>query len=142
MTSTYTEPTVDINIPRFSQAMVAVLTALAFVVQQPWLVGLTFAALAISWLGGPTVAPFAQMYVRGIRPRIDPNGPSEVEPAAPPRFAQLVGALFLGAAGIAFVAEAAAVGWALSLIVTALAALGATTRICVGCIMYERAIRR
>lgn len=142
MTTTHAEPTVDINIPRFNQAMVAAFTAVAFVVQRPWLVGLTFAILAISWLGGPTVAPFSQIYVRAFRPRVDANGPTEVEPAAPPRFAQLVGTLFLGAASLSFVAGAMALGWGLTLVVTALAALAATTRICVGCIVYERAVER
>lgn len=142
MTSIQTEPTVDINIPRFSQALVAILTAIAFVTAEPWLVGLTFAILAISWLGGPATSLFSQVYVRLVRPRLDPDGPSEVEPAAPPRFAQLIGTIFLGAAVVAFAMDLTALGWALTLIVTVLAALAAATRICVGCILYEKAIAR
>ena len=142
MTSIQTEPTVDVNIPRFNQALVAILTAIAFVIAEPWLVGLTFAALAISWLGGPATALFSQLYVRLVRPRLDPDGPSEVEPARPPRFAQLIGTVFLGAAVVAFAADMTALGWGLTLIVTALAALAAATRICVGCILYERVIAR
>lgn len=142
MTSIQTEPTVDVNIPRFNQALVAILTAIAFVIAEPWLVGLTFAVLAISWLGGPATALFSQLYVRLVRPRLDPDGPSEVEPAGPPRFAQLIGSIFLGAAVVAFAADMAALGWGLTLIVTALAALAAVTRICVGCILYERVIAR
>lgn len=142
MTSIQTEPTVDVNIPRFNQALVAILTAFAFVMAQPWLVALTFAVLAISWLGGPATALFSQLYVRLVRPRLDPDGPSEVEAAAPPRFAQLIGTIFLGAAVVAFAADLMVLGWGLTLIVTALAALAAATRICVGCILYERAIAR
>lgn len=142
MTSIQTEPTVDVNIPRFNQALVAILTATAFVMAEPWLVGLTFVVLAISWLGGPATALFSQLYVRLVRPRLDPDGPSEVEPAAPPRFAQLIGMIFLGGAVVAFAADLVALGWGLTLIVTALAALAAATRICVGCILYERAIAR
>lgn len=137
-----TESTVDINVPRFNQSVVALLTALAFVLGLPWLVVTTFAILAVSWTAGPTVAPLTQLYVRVVRPRFQPDGPTEFEPAAPPRFAQLVGAITLGLASFALVAGWETLGWALTLVVTALAALAATTRICIGCILYERAVVR
>lgn len=137
-----TESTVDVNVPRFNQAVVAVLTAIAFVAGQPWLVVLTLAILAVSWSGGPSVAPLTQLYVRVVRPRVQPDGPTEFEPAAPPRFAQLLGALFLGGASFALVAGWETVGWTLTLIVTALATLAAATRVCVGCIVYERSAAR
>jgi hypothetical protein len=137
-----TESTVDVNVPRFNQSVVALLTALAFVLGLPWLVVATFAILAVSWTAGPTVAPLTQLYVRLVRPRLQPDGPTEFEPAAPPRFAQLVGAITLGLASFALVAGWETLGWALTLVVTALAALAATTRICIGCILYERAVVR
>ncbi len=142
MTASQTAPTVDVNVPRFNQGLVALLTAAAFVFQLEWLVGVTFAVLALSWLGGPSLAIFTQIYVRIVRPLVQPSGPTEFEPAAPPRFSQLIGSLFLGAASIALAVGAGAVGWTLTLIVTALAALAAATRICVGCIVYEKAIAR
>lgn len=142
MTTTRTADTVDINIPRFNQAMVAALTAVAFLGQWEWLVGLTFVVLALTRLGGPRLGLFTQLWVRLLRPRFQPDGPAEVEPAAPPRFAQTLGALFLGAASLALWAGAPVVGWTLTLVVTALAALAATTRICVGCIVYERTVGR
>jgi len=137
-----TESTVDVNVPRFNQAAVAILTAVGCVFQQPWLVVVTFAILAVSWTAGPSVAPLTQLYVRVVRPRFQPDGPGEFEPAAPPRFALLVGAVVLGAASFALVAGWETLGWALTLVVTALAALAAATRICVGCILYERAVVR
>ncbi|MDH3247954.1 MAG: DUF4395 domain-containing protein [Acidimicrobiia bacterium] len=137
-----TESTVDVNVPRFNQAAVALLTALGFVFGKPWLVVATFAILAVSWTAGPTVAPFTQLYVRFIRPRLHPGGPTEFEPAAPPRFAQLIGAVILGVASFALVAGWETIGWALTLVVNALATLAATTRICVGCILYERTVIR
>lgn len=138
--ATSTEKTVDVNVPRFNQGTVAVLTAVAFVFQLDWLVATAFAILAVSWLLGPRFAPLTQLYVRLIRPRIGP--PTEFEPAAPPRFAQLIGSVFLGASTVAFALGLTAVGWTLSLVVTALAALAAVTRICVGCIVYEKAVAR
>ncbi|MEX2653818.1 MAG: DUF4395 domain-containing protein [Acidimicrobiia bacterium] len=133
-------PMVDVNVPRFNQALVALLTAAAFVLDLRVLVVVTFVILAVSWLGGPTLAPFTRIYVGLVRPRI--QGPTEFEPAAPPRFSQLLGALFLGAASVALYAGAIALGWTLTLVVTALASLAAAARICVGCIVYERTLGR
>ncbi|MFP5330892.1 MAG: DUF4395 domain-containing protein [Acidimicrobiia bacterium] len=130
---------VDVNVPRFNQALVAVLTAVAFIFDQPALVGATFVVLLVSLVGGPRVALFTRVYVGLIRPRLQPDGPTEFEPAAPPRFAQLLGTLFLGGASVALIGGATALGWTLTLVVTALAALAATTRICVGCLIYEKA---
>ena len=137
-----TESTVDVNVPRFNQAVVALATALGFVLAQPWLVVAMFAILAVSWTAGPALAPLTQLYVRVVRPKVQPEGPTEFEPAAPPRFAQLIGTVFLGAASFALVAGWETLGWSLTLVVTALAALAATTRICVGCILYERTVVR
>ncbi len=139
-TSPQTSKTVDVNVPRFNQGTIAVLTGIAFVLQLEWLVAVSFAILAFSWLVGPRFAPLTQLYVRAIRPLIGP--PTEFEPIAPPRFAQLIGSIFLGAATVSFALELGVLGWVLSLIVTALAALAAVTRICVGCIIYEKAIAR
>ncbi len=136
------ETTVDVNVPRFNQAVVASLTAIGFVFQQPWLVVATFAVLALSWSAGPAGAPLTQLYVRIIRPRLQPGGPDEFEPAGPPRFAQLIGTVFLGAASFSLIAGWTTLGWTLTLFVTALAALAAATRICVGCLLYERTVAR
>jgi hypothetical protein len=135
-------PMVDVNVPRFNQSLVALLTGGAFVLDVPALVAVTFVVLAVSWLGGPSVAPFTRVYTAFIRPRVDPDGPREFEPAAPPRFSQLLGMLFLGAATVALYLGATTLGWGLTLLVTALAGLAAVARICVGCILYERTIGR
>lgn len=128
---------IDVDVPRFNQAVVALLVALAFVFELEWLVAATAALLAISRVLGQR-APLSVLYVRLLRPRLRPQGPTAYEPAAPPRFAQLLGTVVLTAATAAFLVGAEAVGWALSLLVVALAALAATTRVCVGCIIYER----
>lgn len=132
--------TVDVNVPRFNQAIIALLTGVAFLVDQPWMVVLSFAILLASWMGGPRLAPLTRLYVAVIRPRL--KGAIVTEPAAPPRFAQLLGSVFLGAASLGFLAGFPALGWALALTVTALAALAAVSRICVGCIFYERVVAR
>lgn len=128
---------VDINVPRFSQGMVALLTGLAFVFQLAWLVAFTFLLLLFSWAFGPRLAPLAQLYVRVVRPRLQPGGPTEFEDAQPPRFAQMLGAAALGAATVAFLMGAEVVAWILTLAVTGLATLAAVTRVCVGCALYR-----
>ena len=94
-------------------------------------------ALAIVAFAGPQYGLFTQLYIRVIRPHLD--GAIVTEPSGPPRFAQLLGVVFLGMATVSFMAGAPTAGWIVTLIVTALATLAATTRICVGCIIYERA---
>jgi len=129
---------VDVNVPRFNQAMVAVLLAVGFVVQWWPLVGLAAAILAATRFGGPRWGLFTRGYLRWIRPRL--NGPIATEEANPPRFAQLLGTAFLALATGLFLTGWTAAGWGVALIVFALALLAATTRICVGCLIYQRAV--
>ena len=129
---------VDVNVPRFNQGMVAALVGTAFAAQFPILVGMTALVLAATRFGGPDWGLFTQAYLRGIRPRL--AGPVETEPAAPPRFAQTLGVAFLTAASGLFIVGLTVAGWVVSLGVFALALLAATTRICVGCLIYERAV--
>ena len=128
---------VDVNVPRFNQGCVAALTGLAFVLQWWPLVTIVAIILALTRFVGPHVGLFTQIYVRFIKPRMSSD--IETEEAAPPRFAQLLGVLFLSIATVLFVAGFALAGWIVTLMVTALATLAAATKICVGCIIYERA---
>jgi Domain of unknown function (DUF4395) len=127
---------VDVNIPRFNQACVAGITAVAFVLGVWQLVPLVAVILGLTRFVGPKVGLFTQTYVRFIRPRI--GGDIVTESVAPPKFAQLIGFVFLAGATVAFVAGFMTLGWVITLIVTGLAALAAATRICVGCILYEQ----
>lgn len=128
---------VDVNVPRFNQAAIAVLTAVAFVLDFWPLVAVSAVILVVNRVGGPRYSLFGQVYTRLIKPRLSSD--VKTEPAAPPRFAQLLGAVFLSVATVLFVVGLAVAGWVVTLMVTALATLAAATRICVGCIIYERA---
>ena len=127
---------VDVNIPRFNQAMVALLVGIAFLVQWWPLVAATPAILAASRFAGPRWGAFTRVYSRLIRPRL--AGPVQTEAADPPRFAQLLGVLFLTGSTVLFLAGFSVAGWLLALGVFALALLAATTQICVGCIIFQR----
>lgn len=128
---------IDVNVPRFNQACVALLTAVAFVTQVWLLVPFVALVLAATRFAGPRFGLFTQIYVRWVQPRR--SAPVVTEPAGPPRFAQLLGVVFLGLASALFVGGLAVAGWIITLLVTALATLAAATRICVGCLIYEKA---
>lgn len=133
---TTTPPQIDVNLPRFNQGCVAVLTGLAFVLQWWPLVAITAAIVAITRFGGHRVGLFSQVYLRLVKPRL--AGPIETEWAAPPRFSQTLAVIFLGGATVLLAAGLTAIGWAITLMVTVLATLSAAARICVGCIVYQR----
>ena len=133
-----TLPRVDAGVPRFNQAMVAALTALAFVIQIWPLVALVLAVIALNRFAGPRLGLFTQIYVRFVRPRR--TAPVQTEWASPPRFAQLLAVVFLGFATVLFAMGLDTIGWGVTLVVTALATLAAATRICVGCVLYERLV--
>ena len=129
-------PRVDTHLAKFSQASVVVLTALAFILNQPIIVAITAIIMALSALA-PSISPFRLIYngviipLHLLKPRIVEDDP------APHRFAQGVGAAFLIAATLVlYLTKATAVGWALDLIVFVLAGINLTVGFCAGCFVY------
>jgi hypothetical protein len=127
---------VDTHLAKFSQACTVVLTALAFLLNQPIIVVITAVIMAIAALA-PNVSPYRLLYryivvpLHLLRPRIVEDDP------APHRFAQGVGAAFLIAASILlFLTKATLVGWVLNLIVFVLAGINLTVGFCAGCFVY------
>lgn len=118
---------VDSHLPRFSQGILALLIALAFVLDARWVVPLLAVLLLAAVAGGPRWNLFAYAYRSLPIPRGEP------EAAAPPRFAQTLGVVFLtiGTIGL-FTArpdttEWQVFGWGPALLVAVLAGLAATT---------------
>ena len=64
-------------------------------------------------------------------------GEGPLEDARPPRFANMVGAVFLTAAFVSYLAGLDALGAVLGLLVAALALLAAATGFCAGCEAYK-----
>jgi hypothetical protein len=134
--TTTTIPRVDTHLAKFSQACVVLLTALAFLLNQPIIVAITAVLMALSALA-PSISPFRLIYkgvvlpLRLLKPRIVEDDP------APHRFAQGVGAAFLIAATLVlYLTSATPVGWALDLIVFVLAGINLTVGFCAGCFVY------
>ena len=118
---------VDSRLPRFSQALQALVLAAAFLLDATWVVPVMAIVLLAASLGGPSWNALAYLY------RALPIPPGEMEPAAPPRFAQSLGAGFLtlGSLGLILAARDTTVwwvlGWGPALAVALLAALAAST---------------
>ena len=135
---------------RFGAGVSALVLGAAFALDLPWLAVLVGANLATSAAFGTRLflpgRPWPALR-RALR-----LGATEPEHEYPPRFAQAMGATFLGLSGLAFLAGAVTLGWLLAAAVAALQVLLAVTGICVGCRMYflkwwvpaqfARAIRR
>jgi hypothetical protein len=127
---------VDTNLAKFSQACTVLLTAIAFLLNQPVIVIITAVILTLAALV-PAVSPY-RLFYRGIilplhllRPRIVEDDP------APHRFAQGVGAAFLIASSLVlFLTTATVVGWTLDLIVFVLSGINLIVGFCAGCFVY------
>jgi hypothetical protein len=131
---------IDPRGPRFNQAVLAVGLLVAFVLGF-WPAAPAFAlVLFLGAAFGPRYGPFLRLYAQVIRPRLAP--PGELEDPRPPRFAAVVGTVFLTAATVAFAAGSTGLGWALALIVAVLAGLAASTGLCIGCELYLLVARR
>ena len=131
---------IDPRGPRFNQAVLSVALLTGFLVDWRPVVPLFALVLLAGAALGPKYGPFLAFYAKVIRPRLAP--PAEMEDPRPPRFAAAVGVVFLTAGALAFAAGHAGIGWALALMVAALAGLSAATGICVGCEIYLVLARR
>ena len=119
---------------RFGAGVSAIVLAVAFVLNLPWLAVLVGVNLAISSFFGTRLFlpsrpwPYVKRALR--------LGPTELEHEYPPRFAQALGFIALSLALVGFVASLPVVGWGLTFAVIGLQTLLAVTGICVGCRLY------
>lgn len=134
-----TGPMVDPRQPRLGQAITGTALAIAFVLRWPPALVVWAAILAGASLLGPRANLYGYLY-RALKRLLGP--PKELEEAAPPRFANLLGFLFLTAGSVLFyVFEAEVAAWTLGVVVSGLALLAAITGLCVGCEFYVLARR-
>jgi hypothetical protein len=125
---------IDARGPRFNQATIGLL-ALVSVVTGWWpLLALLALQLAVGLTFGRRYCLPCLAYFELVQPRF---GEGPVEDARPPRFANMVGVVVLGAASLAHAVGLATLGWALALLVAVLALLAAATGLCAGCEIYR-----
>ena len=125
---------IDSRAPRFNQATIGLLATFAVTTGLWWVLGVLAMQLLVGLTFGrrfclPCLACFEL-----VQPRV---GEGPLEDARPPRFANLVGAVFLTFATAAYATGVNWLGVALGGIVAALALLAATTGFCTGCEAYK-----
>jgi Domain of unknown function (DUF4395) len=125
---------IDSRAPRFNQAVVGVLSAVAVLTGWWWLLALLALQLVVSLTLGRRWCLACLVYFELIQPRV---GEGQLEDARPPRFANMVGVAFLSAATLAYAAGWATLGAVLGGLVAALALLAAATGFCAGCEGYK-----
>ncbi len=129
---------IDARAPRTNQAIVGTLSLLAVITGWWPILGVLAGQLAIGLVFGRRYCIPCLLYFEVIQPRI---GEGPIEDSRPPRFANIVGAVFLSAATVSYIVGLATLGLALGLVVAALALLAAITGVCVGCEIYRFAAR-
>ena len=127
---------IDSQAPRFNQVVVGALALVAVLAGWPWLLALLAIQLAVGLTFGRRYCLPCLAYFELVQPYV---GEGELEDARPPRFANMVGAVFLTASFLSYVAGLETVGAALGVAVAALALLAAATGFCAGCEAYKLA---
>jgi hypothetical protein len=129
---------IDSRAPRFNQAVVGTLAAVAVATGWWWLLAVLAAQLAVGLSFGRRFCLPCLAYFELVQ-RLAGEGP--LEDARPPRFANMVGVAFLGAAAVAYAVGLPAAGIVLASLVAALALLASATGFCAGCEAYKLGCR-
>jgi hypothetical protein len=124
--------------PRFTAAVTVVVLVAVLLTGSGWLAlaqAVVFAITAADTRRGP----YGLFFRAVVAPRLNP--PTDLEPAAPVRFAQLVGLAFTLVAAAGYLAGATAMGVVAAGAALAAAFLNAAFGLCLGCEAYL-AVRR
>ena len=125
---------IDPRGPRFAALITTVVLAVVLVTGSVWLLAAQALVFAVGSAFGLRYAPYGLLYRRLVRPRLGP--PSELEPEAPPRFAQTVGLVFAAVGVAGYAAGLTPLGMAATAAALAAALLNAAIGFCLGCEMY------
>lgn len=122
---------------RFGAAITSVILAASLVLPVQIavvLLGLQAIVFAFGAFGSLQRAPYGLLFAKVVRPRI--GAPAEFEDARPPRFAQLVGLLFVVVALAGFISGVEIIGFVATALALIAALLNAAVGFCLGCEMY------
>ncbi len=125
---------VDERAPRTNQAAVALFCWAALASGSWWLAGLIGLQLAVGLVLGRRFCLPCVFYFEILQPIV---GEGAIEDARAPRFANILGAGFLGGASVAHLAGLPGLGWSLIVLVAVLATVAVVTGFCLGCTMYR-----
>lgn len=125
---------IDPRGPRFSATVTAVVLLVALVLGPRWgwiPLSLQLVAFALGALGGLRRQPYGVAYRRWVAPRLP--APAELEDERPPRFAQLVGLIFVIAALIGVGLALPALFYVATALALGASFLNAAFDFCLGC---------
>jgi hypothetical protein len=125
---------IDPRGPRFGALVTTVIFAVVLLTGSVWLLGAQAAVFAVATVFGMQYAPYGLIYRWLVRPRLGP--PAELEPAAPPRFAQGLGLLIALIGVVGYAAGITPLGLAAAAAGLLAAFLNGVFGLCLGCKMY------
>ncbi|MFC1420290.1 DUF4395 domain-containing protein [Streptacidiphilus cavernicola] len=125
---------VDPRGPRFAAALTSVVLVVVLLTGIGWLLAAQAVVFALGAFGGLGRSPYGWLFRTLVRPRLEP--PTELEAAAPPRFAQGVGFGFTVVGTLGYLTGATWLGLAATGLALAAAFLNAAFGYCLGCEAY------
>ncbi len=125
---------IDARAPRFNQAVVALGSAAALLTGFWPLYALLGVQLAVAVLFGRRFCLPCVIYFEVVQPRL---GEGPLEDSRAPRFANIIGAVFLNAAAVASALGLGTLGAVLGGTVALLASVAVVSGLCVGCEVYK-----
>ncbi|GAA4442845.1 DUF4395 domain-containing protein [Phytohabitans houttuyneae] len=116
--------------PRFAAALTAAVIVAVLITGSGWLALVQAAVFAITAVD-PRRGPYGLLYRALVAPRL--GRPAELEPAAPVRFAQVLGFGFTLVAAAGYLSGATALGLVMAAFALVAAFLNAAFGLCLGC---------
>ena len=125
---------IDPRGPRFGALITLVVFAIVLITGSVWLLAAQGLVFAAGSLLGMRRSPYGLLYRWLVRPRLGP--PKELEPDAPPRFAQGIGLLISVIGVIGYGTGVTVLGMAAAAAGLIAAFLNGVFGLCLGCEMY------
>ena len=125
---------IDPRGPRVAALITTVVLAVVLITGSAWLLAAQALVFAAGSVFGLRYSPYGFLYRHLVRPRLSP--PSELEPEAPPRFAQTVGLVFAVTGVAGYAAGLTWLGMAATAAALVAAFLNGVFGFCLGCEMY------
>jgi hypothetical protein len=125
---------IDPRGPRFGAVITMIVFVVVLITGNVWLLAVQALCFAIGTGLGLPRSPYGLVYRWLIRPRLGP--PAELEPAAPPRFAQGVGLVISVVGVIGYAVGVGPLGMAAAAAGLVAAFLNGIFGLCLGCEMY------
>ena len=128
------EKVVDKRGQRFGAAITTVVLLIALLTMNVWVISWQTLVFALGAFIGLQASPYGWVFKHLVAPRL--KGKPQPEPAAPPRFAQLVGFAFAAVALAGLLAGQDVVFYVATAMALGAAFLNAAFGFCLGCQMY------